>query len=101
MTFKTGPLKEGERRKGGVNHPSNNTTRPPRPGGSQPPSQRPRYRLIQDDAGHWYVIRKDQEREFAAWLEWESDDDDELTAHFDQCRVDGPHSVTFGEWEQM
>ena len=57
------------------------------------------YRLIQDDSCHWYVIMVTQVDEFRRWnkmmVNWE-----EWNGHdFEQNRINGPHKLTFREWE--
>ena len=58
-----------------------------------------RYRLIQDDDGHWYVISKAKEIEFREWLE-SPEADDGVEPDF-ATRVDGPHSVIFSNWNEV
>lgn len=59
------------------------------------------HRLVDDDDGHWYVIRVEEEKSFAQWLDaapyWEG----YKGKDFDQCRVDGPHTVQFASWSEI
>ncbi len=59
-----------------------------------------RYRMIQDEDCHWYVIRTDQVAEFNLWQDamarcekWDGFD-------FSESQVNGPHMVSFLEWRQ-
>jgi hypothetical protein len=59
-----------------------------------------RHRLIQDDDCHWYVIPVEEVDAFNAWLAagpyWEN----YQGPRFDARQVNGPHSVSFLEWDQ-
>jgi len=58
-------------------------------------------RLIQDDAGHWYVIKRGQEAEFQKWVDQQATCSvGGSSIDFSEMRVDGPHTVSFNEWEE-
>lgn len=56
-----------------------------------------RYRLIQDDDCHWYIIPENFEGKFAQWegcmVACEPWDDE-----WEPVPVNGPHVVVFGSW---
>lgn len=59
-----------------------------------------RYRMIQDESCHWYVIRTDQVQEFEQWQDAMSECIDRDGFDFNEVRVNGPHDVTFPEWKE-
>jgi hypothetical protein len=59
---------------------------------------KPRFRLIQDDDSHWYVIPSDQLEAFQRWVTaapyWEG----YSGRDFDADRINGPPHFTFADW---
>ncbi len=56
-----------------------------------------RFRLIQDDSSHWYLIEDGQENDFYDWERWvEAYCPKGYTGpEFDGNRIDGYHRLTF------
>lgn len=66
-----------------------------------------RYKLKQDENSHWYLILADSEKLFVRLLEdmenfytneeWGAAQESEETFEecFGDCRIDGPHNLTF------
>lgn len=60
-----------------------------------------RNRLIRDNDGHWFVIEAGLVDEFWQWVEWmETGEGPRPSFDFSGNTVDGPHTVTFGEWSE-
>ena len=59
--------------------------------------QSKRYRLIQDNDSHWYLIEANQEDNFNKWVEFaEGETDEYIGTDFDSKRLSGsPSNVTF------
>ena len=59
--------------------------------------------LIQDNDSHWYVIKADQRETFRQWVEWTEnyEEGDYTGPDFNSNRVNGPHTVVFGEWKEI
>lgn len=59
------------------------------------------FRLIQDDDGHWYVIRLSEVESFYQWIAaapyWEGYEG----PRFDDRMVSGPHCVAFPEYTEQ
>lgn len=60
----------------------------------------PRYRMIQDEECHWYVIRVGQVEEFNLWQDAMAECEKWDSFDFNDVRVNGPHTVTFPEWKE-
>lgn len=61
------------------------------------------FRLIEDNDGHWYVIRVSVTDRFNDWISAIENDGPASYAdwdYFESCRVDGPHAVHFGKWSE-
>ena len=61
-------------------------------------AKKPRFRFMEDDDGHTYLIPVGQENEFRAWLVAITDEDgkDVDPELFDLCHFDGdPSRITF------
>jgi hypothetical protein len=57
-----------------------------------------RWRLVEDEDGHWYVIPADKERDFDFWVEatQTEQEDKRLGTDFEQYRLPGsPSNITF------
>lgn len=65
---------------------------------ARPPAVR--YRMIQDEECHWYVIRVGQVEEFNQWQDAMADCEKWDGFDFNDVRVNGPHTVTFREWKE-
>lgn len=62
--------------------------------------KRQAYRLVQDDDGHWYIIRAD---ELAIFNHWEEamNGRRHMPANFEPKAIDGPHNLRFCDyWEE-
>lgn len=59
-----------------------------------------RYRLIQDEDGHWYVIRVDETEKFEAWVAAGPYWDGYVGKDFGDLMVNGPHTVSFPTWSE-
>lgn len=59
---------------------------------------KPWYCLVNDDDGHSYIIRQDETSEFEAWLNaapyWEGYEGKD----FEECAINGTHTLRFREW---
>ncbi len=60
-----------------------------------------KFRLIQDDDCHWYVIRADQSDEFYEWEQAQADCVEWSGHDFNENRVNGPQSVVFDDWKEV
>lgn len=56
------------------------------------------HRLIDDDDGHWYVIRVDEKEQFEVWV---MGDENYGGKDFAGCRVDGPQAIAFADWKEV
>lgn len=65
-----------------------------------PPVPEVRYRMIQDEECHWYVIRVGQIEEFNQWHDAMAECEKWDGFDFNDVRVNGPHTVTFPEWKE-
>lgn len=56
-----------------------------------------RYCVVQDDDSHWYLIAADLRQQFDKCLDRceESDVYDEFEKRYGDCRISGPHNLTF------
>lgn len=54
-----------------------------------------RWCLVQDDDTHWYLIPADDREEFFKWVSFSDDHAGWRGTFFDDCRIDGPHVLTF------
>lgn len=54
-----------------------------------------RWCLVQDNDCHWYLIREEQREEFNKWVSFSDDHAAWNGEMFGECRVDGPHNITF------
>ena len=58
-----------------------------------------RYRLMEDNDGHWYIIPAAKVEEFWAWIKAMEDHGDMNNAHGFIPLGGSPHSVTFTDWQ--
>lgn len=54
-----------------------------------------RYRLVQDDSSHWYVIPAEKSEE---WSVFEEDEDNWNVPEWATSLNGSPHNVTFSDW---
>lgn len=53
------------------------------------------YRMVQDQACHWYIIPIDKDREFDDWSMLDSDEVPDYA-----LEIDGPHRIAFHHWAE-
>jgi hypothetical protein len=60
------------------------------------------HQMMQDDEGHWYLIPVNQRSRFTNYVAAASrgDESDEDVGYFSARSIDGPHAITFREWEE-
>lgn len=59
-----------------------------------------KYRLIQDNDCHWYVIPAHRVEAFYVWVRCQ-EMGLPMTTDLEPVRVNGPHTVTFDDWEDL
>ena len=64
-----------------------------------------RFRLVQDDSGHWYAIPADKQNAFEAWVVYMADEGEVYVPYegeeFDEYRLDmHPSSYTFSNLKE-
>jgi hypothetical protein len=64
-----------------------------------------RFRFVQDDSCHWYVIPADKKNAFIAWVVYMSDEGENYVPYegeeFDNFRIDGgPSWYTFTDLQE-
>lgn len=56
-----------------------------------------RFKLVQDDSDHWYVIPVEREEE---WTEFEEDEDNWDVPEWAKALNGSPSHITFSDWRQ-
>lgn len=70
-----------------------------------------RYCLVADDDGHWYIVPHDRRTEFDTRMaqyyvflgrdDYTQADQVDPTEEIWCTRIDGPHRLTFTDWEEV